>query len=72
MFAVVHTNTPPPSGNRGQKGGNMTERKTEYIQIKVTPEFKAQVQQYCDQTGRTITSLIEWLLREEMKKAAEK
>jgi antitoxin component of RelBE/YafQ-DinJ toxin-antitoxin module len=46
--------------------------KTEYIQIKVTPEFKKQVQDYCDATGRTITSLIEWLLREEMKKVAQK
>jgi len=45
--------------------------KTEYLQLKVTPEFKAEVLKYCDDTGRTITSLIEWLLREEMKKAAQ-
>lgn len=48
------------------------QRKSTYLQIKVTPQFKQQVQAYCDATGRTITSLIEWLLREEMKKAAEK
>jgi antitoxin component of RelBE/YafQ-DinJ toxin-antitoxin module len=49
----------------------MTERKTEYIHIKVTPEFKKQVQDYCDATGRTITSLVEWLLKKEMEKAAK-
>jgi hypothetical protein len=48
------------------------QRKSEYLQIKVTPAFKAQVQKYCDSTGRTITSLIEWLLKEEMKKASPK
>jgi hypothetical protein len=48
------------------------QRKSTYLQIKVTPEFKAEVLKYCDDTGRTITSLIEWLLKEEMKKAAEK
>jgi hypothetical protein len=50
----------------------MSERKTEYIHIKVTPEFKRQIQDYCDATGRTITSLVEWLLREELKKATGK
>ena len=45
------------------------ETKSEYIQIKVTPELKKQIQQYCTDTGRTMTSLIEWLLREELEKA---
>ena len=48
------------------------QRKSEYLQIKVTPDFKVQVQKYCDDTGRTITSLIDWLLREEMEKASPK
>lgn len=50
----------------------MAQFKTEYIQIKVTPDFKSQVQKYCDDTGRTITSLVTWLLEQEIKKAAEK
>lgn len=50
----------------------MEEQKTEYLHIRVTPEFKQKIQEYCEQTGRTITSLVEWLLRKELEKTADK
>jgi hypothetical protein len=49
----------------------MAQFKSEYIQVKVTPQLKSQVQKYCDDTGRTISSWVTWLIQKELEKAAE-
>jgi predicted DNA-binding protein len=45
--------------------------KSEYIQIKVTPDLKARVQKYCDDTGRTMTAWITVLMEKELEKASK-
>ena len=39
------------------------------LTIRINSTIKSQAQQYASDTGRTLASLIEWLLKEEMKKA---
>lgn len=51
-----------------RKEAAMKELKSEYIHIKITPELKKEVQDYCDATGRTMTSFITWLIERELQK----
>ena len=39
------------------------------LTIRINSNVKSQAQQYALDTGRTLSSLIEWLLKEEIKKA---
>jgi len=41
------------------------------LTIRINSEIKSNAQQYAEDTGRTLSSLIEWLLKEEMKKASK-
>jgi hypothetical protein len=43
--------------------------KNDRIYIRIDADLKAQAQTYASDTGRTLAGLIEWLLREELKKA---
>lgn len=38
------------------------------LTIRINSELKEQAQQYAEDTGRTLSGLIEWLLKEELKK----
>jgi hypothetical protein len=42
--------------------------KDTYIRIRTTTELKQAAQQHAQETGRTLAGLIEWLLRQELKK----
>jgi len=46
----------------------MAAEKTEYINLRVTPEFKKEVEELAAKECRTVTSLIEWLLTKEIEK----
>jgi hypothetical protein len=41
----------------------------EYIHARIPADLKAQAQAYAAETGRTLTGLVEWLLRKEMNYA---
>lgn len=43
--------------------------KDSYIHIRINSELKAAAQDYAQETGRTLAGLIDWLLRQELKKA---
>ena len=38
------------------------------LTIRINSELKEKAQQYAKETGRTLSGLIEWLLKEELKK----
>ena len=42
--------------------------KDSYIHIRINGELKAAAQDYAKDTGRSLAGLIEWLLRQELKK----
>lgn len=42
--------------------------KDSYIHIRINGELKQAAQDYAQETGRTLAGLIEWLLRQELKK----
>ena len=42
--------------------------KDSYIHIRINGELKAAAQDYAQETGRTLAGLIDWLLRQELKK----
>jgi antitoxin component of RelBE/YafQ-DinJ toxin-antitoxin module len=39
------------------------------LTIRINSELKQQAQEHAENTGRTLAGLIEWLLRQEIKKA---
>ena len=43
--------------------------KDSYIHIRINGELKQAAKQHAADTGRTLAGLIEWLLRQELKKA---
>jgi hypothetical protein len=45
--------------------------KDNYIRIRISSDLKAPAQKYAADTGRTLTSLIEWLLKNELKKGGK-
>lgn len=46
--------------------------KDTYIRIRTTTELKQAAKQHAADTGRTLAGLIEWLLRQELKKEGKK
>jgi hypothetical protein len=45
--------------------------KNDRIYIRIDADLKAQAQAYASDTGRTLAGLIEWLLRQELKKGVD-
>lgn len=45
-----------------------TERKSEFIALKVTPSFKARAKALADEEGRSLSNYIEWLINNDMKR----
>jgi hypothetical protein len=45
--------------------------KDDRIYIRINSELKQAAQQHAQETGRTLAGLIEWLLRQELKKNKE-
>lgn len=45
-----------------------TEKKTEFIAVKVTPSFKARVKALAEEEGRSLSNYIEWLINNAMKR----
>ena len=43
--------------------------KDSYVHIRINGELKQAAQDYAQETGRTLAGLIDWLLRQELKKA---
>ena len=43
--------------------------KDSYIHIRINGELKQAAKQHAADTGRTLAGLIDWLLRQELKKA---
>lgn len=42
------------------------------LTIRINSDLKKQAQQYAEDTGRTLASLIEWLIRKEIEKPSGK
>lgn len=42
--------------------------KTERLQIRISPELKAQLQALAEAEGRTISNYVEWLIRQELER----
>jgi hypothetical protein len=42
--------------------------KNDDLHIRISADLKAQAQKYASDTGRTLASLIEWLLKNELNK----
>ena len=49
--------------------GRLTMAKDSYIHIRINSELKQAAKQHATDTGRTLAGLIDWLLRQELKKA---
>lgn len=45
-----------------------TEKKTEFIAVKVTPSFKARAKVLAEEEGRSLSNYIEWLINNDMKR----
>ena len=45
-----------------------TERKSEFIALKVTPSFKARAKALADEEGRSLSNYIEWLINNDIKR----
>ena len=45
-----------------------TEKKTEFITMKVAPSFKAMAKAIADEEGRSLSNYIEWLINNDMKR----
>ena len=45
-----------------------TEKKTEFITMKVAPSFKAMAKAMADEEGRSLSNYIEWLINNDMKR----
>jgi antitoxin component of RelBE/YafQ-DinJ toxin-antitoxin module len=41
------------------------------LTIRINSDIKSQAQQYANDTGRTLSGLIEWLLKREIEKASK-
>lgn len=46
----------------------MAETKSDYIRLRVTPDFKAAVEQAAANDGRTVSNYIEWLIKQALKR----
>ncbi len=46
--------------------------KTDYLHIRIDPDLKSQAQAYAADTGRTLAGLIEFLLKQEIKRGDKK
>jgi predicted HicB family RNase H-like nuclease len=42
-----------------------------HLHIRITEELKAQAQELADKDGRTLTNWIEWIIKQEIEKAAK-
>lgn len=45
-----------------------TEKKTEFITMKVAPSFKAMAKAIADEEGRSLSNYIEWLINNDAKR----
>lgn len=45
-----------------------TERKSEFITMKVAPSFKARAKALADEEGRSLSNYIEWLINNDAKR----
>lgn len=45
-----------------------TERKSEFIALKVTPSFKARAKALAEEEGRSLSNYIEWLINNDIKR----
>lgn len=45
-----------------------TEKKTEFITMKVAPTFKAMAKAIAEEEGRSLSNYIEWLINNDMKR----
>lgn len=49
-----------------------TERKSEFIALKVTPSFKARAKALAEEEGRSLSNYIEWLINNDIKRRENK
>lgn len=49
-----------------------TERKTEFITMKVAPSFKARAKALAEEEGRSLSNYIEWLINNDIKRRENK
>nr|DAI85851.1 MAG TPA: repressor [Caudoviricetes sp.] len=45
-----------------------TERKSEFIALKVTPSFKARAKALAEEEGRSLSNYIDWLINNDIKR----
>lgn len=45
-----------------------TERKSEFITMKVAPSFKARAKALAEEEGRSLSNYIEWLINNDIKR----
>lgn len=45
-----------------------TEKKSEFIALKVTPSFKVRAKAISDEEGRSLSNYIEWLINNDIKR----
>lgn len=49
-----------------------TERKSEFITMKVAPSFKARAKALAEEEGRSLSNYIEWLINNDIKRRENK
>ena len=49
-----------------------TERKSEFITMKVAPSFKARAKALAEEEGRSLSNYIEWLINNDIKRREHK
>lgn len=49
-----------------------TERKSEFITMKVAPSFKARAKALADEEGRSLSNYIKWLINNDIKRRENK